>query len=55
MSLEEETPIFAKKKVNFAPTDRILHMAVSNELAVLAMANNMLLRIDLKNKPEPEG
>uniref|UniRef100_A0A1B6D9S6 Vacuolar protein sorting-associated protein 18 homolog n=1 Tax=Clastoptera arizonana TaxID=38151 RepID=A0A1B6D9S6_9HEMI len=54
MSMEEEHPIFAKKKVNFAPTDRILHMSVSNELAVLAMANNMLLRIDLKNKSEPE-
>ena len=55
MAMEEETPIFKKQKVNFTPTDKIIHMAVSSELIVLAMANNVLLRIDLKHPDKPEG
>lgn len=55
MAMEEETPIFKKQKVNFTPTDKIIHMAVSSELIVLAMSNNLLLRIDLKHPDKPEG
>jgi hypothetical protein len=55
MKLEEEPPIFSKQKVNFSPTDRITHMAVSNELLVLTMANNVLLRIDLRQPDKPQG
>jgi hypothetical protein len=55
MKLEEEPPIFSKQKVNFSPTDRITHLAVSNELLVLAMANNILLRIDLRQPNNPQG
>ncbi|PNF16669.1 putative vacuolar protein sorting-associated protein 18 [Cryptotermes secundus] len=51
MKLEEEPPIFSKQKVNFSPKDRITHLAVSSELLVLTMANNILLRIDLR-KPD---
>lgn len=55
MKLEEEPPIFSKQKVNFSPTDRITHLAVSNELLVLTMANNILLRIDLRKPDSPQG
>jgi hypothetical protein len=55
MKLEEEPPIFSKQKVNFSPTDRITHLAVSSELLVLAMANNVLLRIDLRQPDKPQG
>lgn len=54
MKLEEDTPIFTKLKVNFAPSDRITHLCVSNELLVLTMANDVLLRIDLKHPEQPE-
>ena len=55
MKLEEEPPIFSKQKVNFSPTDRITHLAVSSELLVLTMANNILLRIDLRHPENPQG
>jgi hypothetical protein len=55
MKLEEEPPIFSKQKVNFSPTDRITHLAVSNELLVLAMANSILLLIDLRQPNNPQG
>lgn len=55
MKLEEEPPIFSKQKVNFSPTDRITHLAVSSELLVLTMANNILLRIDLRQPDKPQG
>jgi hypothetical protein len=51
MKLEEEPPIFCKQKVNFSPTDRITHLAVSSDLLVLTMANNVLLRIDVQQHP----
>ncbi|KAJ9580206.1 hypothetical protein L9F63_004149 [Diploptera punctata] len=54
MKLGEETPIFSKQKVNFSPTDHITHLAVSSELLVLTMANNVLLRIDLHQPDKPE-
>ena len=55
MKLEEEPPIFSKQKVNFLPTDRITHLAVSSELLVLTMANNILLRIDLRHPDNHQG
>lgn len=55
MVIEDETPMFSKQKVNFAPPERITHMCVSSELIVLAMANGILLRIDLKQPDKPEG
>nr|CAD7430568.1 unnamed protein product [Timema monikensis] len=54
MKLEEETPIFSKQKVNFSPTERITHLAVSSDLLILTMANSMLLRIDLKQPDNRE-
>lgn len=55
MAIEDETPVFCKQKVNFAPPERIIHMCVSSELIVLAMANGILFRIDLKQPDKPEG
>ncbi|XP_054289696.1 vacuolar protein sorting-associated protein 18 homolog isoform X1 [Macrosteles quadrilineatus] len=54
MAVEDETPMFYKQKVNFAPPDKIIHMCVSSELIVLAMANGILFRIDLKAPDKPE-
>lgn len=55
MVIEDETPMFSKQKVNFAPPERITHMCVSSELIVLAMANGILFRIDLKQPDKHEG
>lgn len=55
MKLEEDAPIFSKHKVNFSPSDAITHLAVCSEYLVLAMANNVLLRIDLKQPDKIEG
>lgn len=55
MKLEEETPIFMKQKMNFNPSDNITHIAVANDNLVLAMANNALFRINLKNPDKHEG
>lgn len=55
MKLQDETPIFIKQKVNFMPSDKILRMCVSSNFIVIAMANNILLRIDMKHPDKPEG
>jgi len=55
MKLEEEPPIFCKQKVNFSPPDRITHLAVSSDLLVLTMANNILLRIDVQQPANTQG
>lgn len=54
MKLEEETPIFVRQRVNFSPPDSITHLVVSNNLLVLAMANQHLLRIDLQQPDKTE-
>ncbi|XP_063229884.1 vacuolar protein sorting-associated protein 18 homolog isoform X2 [Bacillus rossius redtenbacheri] len=54
MKLEEDPPIFSKQKVNFTPTDRVTHLRACSDLLVLTMANNLLLRIDLRNPDKPE-
>lgn len=54
VKLEEEAPMFSKQKVNFAPSDSITHLVVSNNLLVLAMANHRLLRIDLQQLDKTE-
>ncbi|XP_034942311.1 vacuolar protein sorting-associated protein 18 homolog isoform X2 [Chelonus insularis] len=48
MKLQDEEPIFIRQRVNFKPPDSILHLAVSSNYIVIAMANNVLLRIDVK-------
>lgn len=55
MKLQEDGPIFTKQKVNFLPSDKILHLAVSSNFIVIAMANNIILRIDMKHPEKPEG
>ncbi|XP_043280093.1 vacuolar protein sorting-associated protein 18 homolog isoform X2 [Venturia canescens] len=54
MKLQEDGPIFRKQQVNFAPSDRICHLVVSSNFIVIAMANNIILRIDMKNPDKPE-
>ena len=54
MKLQDDGPIFIKQKVNFLPRDRILHLVVNNNIIVIAMANNILLRIDMKHPDTPE-
>ncbi|XP_076650787.1 vacuolar protein sorting-associated protein 18 dor isoform X1 [Halictus rubicundus] len=49
MKLQDDGPIFIKQKVNFQPSDSIVHLVVNNNITVIAMANNMLLRIDMRN------
>lgn len=55
MKLQNDGPIFIKQKVNFLPSDKILHLVVNNNIIVIAMANSILLRIDMKHPDTPEG
>ncbi|KAL6254778.1 hypothetical protein P5V15_014108 [Pogonomyrmex californicus] len=54
MKLQDDGPIFTKQKVNFLPSDKILHLVVSSNIIVIAMANNILLRIDMKQPDKTE-
>ncbi|KAK9295713.1 hypothetical protein QLX08_010050 [Tetragonisca angustula] len=54
MKFQDDGPIFIKQKVNFLPPDKILHLVVNNNIIVIAMANNLLLRIDMKHPDSPE-
>ncbi|XP_076764775.1 vacuolar protein sorting-associated protein 18 homolog isoform X1 [Xylocopa sonorina] len=54
MKFQDDGPIFIKQKVNFLPPDKILHLVVNNNIIVIAMANNILLRIDMKHPDSPE-
>lgn len=55
MKLEDETPIFSKKRVNFSPPDTITYMAVGSDIIIIAMSNNILLKINLLQPDFPEG
>ncbi|XP_039289671.1 vacuolar protein sorting-associated protein 18 homolog [Nilaparvata lugens] len=48
MTVADDVPIFAKQTVNFKPTHRVTHLAVNNEVLVITMANNQLLRINFQ-------
>ncbi|XP_032674629.1 vacuolar protein sorting-associated protein 18 homolog isoform X2 [Odontomachus brunneus] len=54
MKLQDDSPIFTKQKVNFLPSDKILYLVVSSNTIVIAMANNILLRIDMKQPDKTE-
>ncbi|XP_076620663.1 vacuolar protein sorting-associated protein 18 dor [Colletes latitarsis] len=54
VKLQNDEPIFIKKQVNFLSPDNILHLVVNNNIIVIAMANNILLRIDIKHPDTPE-
>ena len=45
-------PLFSKQRIQFKPPDPITHLRVCGNNLVLAMASNLLLRIDLQNKPD---
>lgn len=55
MKLQDDGPIFTKQKINFSPSDKIIHLVVSSNLIIIAMANNVLLRIDMKQPDKVEG
>ena len=49
LKIEEDTPLFLKRRVNFTPPHPITHLVVNNSHLVLAMGNKTLIRIDLNN------
>ncbi|KOC69473.1 Vacuolar protein sorting-associated protein 18 like protein, partial [Habropoda laboriosa] len=49
MKFQNDGPIFTRQKLNFVPTDQILHFVVNNNINVIAMSNNTLLRSDMKD------
>ncbi|KAL0278891.1 UNVERIFIED_CONTAM: hypothetical protein PYX00_000572 [Menopon gallinae] len=51
---EDEPPMFSKKRVNFSPTDKITFIAASSDIVIIIMANNILLRINLRQPDHPE-
>lgn len=40
-NLEDEVPMFSKKRINFSPTDYITHMTICNNQLVLGMRNKI--------------
>ncbi|KAF5295166.1 hypothetical protein FQR65_LT10554 [Abscondita terminalis] len=47
MKLEQDVPIFGKARMNFTPSDKVTHVAISNKYLVVAMANDMLFRMSI--------
>lgn len=52
--VEDETPIFQFEQVEFDPGSKIVDMAVCNDIAVMALKNNHIIRINLANPSELE-
>lgn len=55
MTLEQDVPIFRKKRKEFTPSDKITHVAISNKYLIVAMANGFLFRMNLHNPQEHDG
>ncbi|KAF6200772.1 hypothetical protein GE061_005217 [Apolygus lucorum] len=43
---DEDSPIFQKAKISFQPKELVTHFVVCNDYIVVALSNNLLLRID---------
>lgn len=54
LKLEDDSPIFSKHKINFQPSFDIVQFVVGNNHLVLAMANNVIIRINLLQPQELE-
>ncbi|XP_033107072.1 vacuolar protein sorting-associated protein 18 homolog [Anneissia japonica] len=50
----EEVRIFNKQRVNFKPEKPITMLTVNNNILVMAMTNNKILRIDLEHPDQPD-
>uniref|UniRef100_A0A1Y1NPC1 Pep3/Vps18 beta-propeller domain-containing protein n=1 Tax=Photinus pyralis TaxID=7054 RepID=A0A1Y1NPC1_PHOPY len=48
MKLEQDVPIFEKARMNFTPSEKVTHVAISNKYLVVAMANSILFRMDIQ-------
>lgn len=44
MRLEEEKPIFNKQRIDFAPPEKINHLAVCNNQLCMSLGKDTLLR-----------
>lgn len=53
--LDEEPAIFTKSKKDFTPLDKVTHVVIANKFMVLAMANNVLFRMNLHSPSERNG
>ncbi|XP_077978049.1 vacuolar protein sorting-associated protein 18 homolog isoform X1 [Glandiceps talaboti] len=51
---EDDSPIFVKQKINFRPPSPVTHMVVSNNMLVIAMGRNVILRFDLEHPDNPD-
>ncbi|KAF5280506.1 hypothetical protein FQA39_LY18028 [Lamprigera yunnana] len=54
MKLEQDVPIFGKAKMNFNPSDKVTHVAISNKYLVIAMANSMLFRMSIQQQDQQD-
>jgi len=52
LQVQDDQPLFSKQRIQFKPSDPITHLRVCSNNLALAMASNILLRIDLQNKPD---
>ncbi|XP_038059367.1 vacuolar protein sorting-associated protein 18 homolog [Patiria miniata] len=52
--MEEEVKIFSRMKINFTPPRPITHLVVNNNMLMMAMSDNVILRIDLEHPDQPD-
>lgn len=55
MKLEEEPPMFSKLKINIPLRNAVTKLVVSNDVMLIAMASNTVLRVDLRQQDKIEG
>ena len=49
---EDDVPIFKRNRINFRPPNNIVDLAVNNNIVVVGLTSNSLVRIDLANPTE---
>lgn len=55
MALDQDEPIFSKTKRDLTPSGTITHAVISNKYLVVAMANNIIFRMDLHQSQKQDG
>lgn len=55
MSDLDDVPMFSRRRVDFFPGDNITHLCACGEIIIIAMANNVLHRINIRQPDVPIG
>jgi hypothetical protein len=55
MKLEEEPPMFSKLKINIPLRTTVTKLIANNDVMLVALANNSVLRVDMRTPDKIEG